>query len=409
MPLTTGTGAGAGAGAAPGSGAATGSGTATWERRVQLGAHPVAYPLVRALARIGPVVRVPRVGVVVSDAALARAVLTDTASFAKTGPGSPAALWTPVVGPSVLLNMEGAEHAALRRALADLFTPSAVAALCSRVLAGPCAELRGRLVAGEAVDLVPVAQRAAGAVIAGLVGLDARDAAGPAFAAATAVTGMVRLARPELTPRQAARGRAALARITAPAADAYREGGPGTVPGRMRELGLSEREALGAVAAFALTGTETVVSFLPRLVALLHDAGLLDALAADRGGVDACVEEALRVTVPSPVMLRRVAAPARIGTVDVVAGDRVVIATVSAARAHGGFDPDRPHPPALRRLWFGAGPHFCLGMPLAVAQVRLVLDAVLDAHGQRPLRVVRRRVARRVLIPAYREMVVRGG
>ena len=50
------------------------------ETRVQLGAHPLAYPLLRAVARIGPVVRVPRVGVVVSDAALARRVLTDTAS-----------------------------------------------------------------------------------------------------------------------------------------------------------------------------------------------------------------------------------------------------------------------------------------------------------------------------------------
>lgn len=376
-----------------------------WERRVQLGAHPVAYPLVRALARIGPVVRVPRVGVVVSDAALARAVLTDTAAFAKTGPGSPAALWTPVVGPSVLLNMEGTGHAALRRALADLFTPGAVAAL----LAGEtCDRLRDRLAAGEAVDLVPVAQRLAGAVIAGLVGLDARAAAGPVFAAATAVTSMVRLARPELTPRQVARGRAALEAITAPAVSAYRDGDPATVPGRMRALGLTEHEARGAVAAFALTGTETVVSFVPRLVALLHDSGLLDAVALDRARVDAVIDEGLRVTVPSPVMLRRVAAPARIGTVDVRPGDRVVIATVSAARAPGPFDPDRPHPPELRRLWFGAGPHFCLGMPLATAQTRLVLDAVLDAHRARPLRVVRRRVARRVLIPGYRELTVRG-
>ncbi|WP_141278733.1 cytochrome P450 [Pseudonocardia hydrocarbonoxydans] len=383
-------------------------GSAGWERRVQLGAHPLAYPLVRALARVGPVVRVPRVGVVVSDAALAREVLTDPAAFAKTGPGSPAALWTPVVGPSVLLNMEGPGHAALRRALAGLFTPAAVAALCARVAGPDCAALRDRLAAGEPVDLVPVAQRLAGAVIAGLVGLDARDAAGPAFAAATAVTSMVRLARPQLTPRQVARGRAALEAITAPATRAYRDGDPATVPGRMRALGLTEHEARGAVAAFALTGTETVVSFVPRLVALLHDTGWLATVAADRSRADAAVDEALRVTVPSPVMLRRVAAPARIGTVGVAPGDRVVIATVSAARALGGFDPDRPHPPELRRLWFGAGPHFCLGMPLATAQARLVLDAVLDAHLARPLRITRRRVARRVLIPGYRELVVHG-
>lgn len=377
------------------------------ERRVQLGAHPLAYPLVRALARVGPVVRVPRVGVVVSDAALARAVLTDPVTFAKTGPGSPAALWTPVVGPSVLLNMEGAEHAALRRALGGLFTPAAVAALCERVAGPECAALRDRLAAGEPVDLVPVAQRLAGAVIAGLVGLDAR-AAGPVVAAATAVTSMVRLTRPQLTPRQVARGRAALEGITAPATRAYRDGDPATVPGRMRALGFTEHEARGAVAAFALTGTETVVSFVPRLVALLHDTGWLTTVAVDRSRVDAVVDEGLRVTVPSPVMLRRVSAPARIGSVAVRPGDRVVIATVSAARALGGFDPDRPHPAELRHLWFGAGPHFCLGMPLATAQVRLVLDAVLDAHLARPLRITRRRVARRVLIPGYRELVVHG-
>ncbi|HXV91849.1 MAG TPA: cytochrome P450, partial [Pseudonocardia sp.] len=91
-----------------------------WERRLQLTAHPVAYPALRGVARLGPVVRLPRVGVVVSDAAVARTVLTDPATFTKTGPGSPADLWTPVVGPSVLLNMEGPAHTELRRTLAEL-------------------------------------------------------------------------------------------------------------------------------------------------------------------------------------------------------------------------------------------------------------------------------------------------
>ena len=77
-------------------------------------AHPVAYPLLRGIRR--PVVRVPGLGVVVTDAALLRSVVMDTASFAKQGPGSPSDLWTPVLGPRVLLNMEGAEHAELRRA-----------------------------------------------------------------------------------------------------------------------------------------------------------------------------------------------------------------------------------------------------------------------------------------------------
>ncbi|MEU5691813.1 cytochrome P450 [Actinosynnema sp. NPDC020468] len=375
------------------------------ERGLQLAAHPVAYPLVRGLARIAPVVRVPRVGVVVSDAALAKRVLTDTRHFTKTGPGSPAQLWTPVVGPTVLLNMEGAAHGELRRKLSGLFTPGAVAALCARVADEPMASLRAELAAGRRVDLVAVVRNLVGAVICELVGLDPAGA-GPALAAGTAVTSMIRLGRPGLTPAQVRAGRAALGELTRPAARAYAEGDPATVPGRMRALGLTEEEALGAVAAFVLTGTETLVSYVPRLIALLHDSGWLPRLAADRDRVDDVVAEALRVTVPSPVMLRSVAADTTIGRVRVRAGDRVVIATISAARAYGGFDPDRPHPVEVRQLWFGAGPHFCLGMPLANAEIRAVLTAVLDAA---PVSVVDRKVARRVLIPGYERLVLRGG
>ena len=73
------------------------------ERRLYLAAHPFAYPFLRLVARLGPAVRVPGLGVVVNDATLAHRVLRDTASFGKSGPGSSGALWTPVVGPSVLL------------------------------------------------------------------------------------------------------------------------------------------------------------------------------------------------------------------------------------------------------------------------------------------------------------------
>ncbi|WP_431780744.1 cytochrome P450 [Streptomyces chumphonensis] len=376
-----------------------------WEERVQTTAHPVAYRLLRAVSARGPVVRVPRVGVVVSDAALARDVLTDTARFTKTGPGSPSDLWTPILGPSVLLNMEGAAHAALRRRLGGLFTPGYVAALCERVLREPLAELTSALAAGQDVDLVAAVQRCAGAAICELVGLPPDPKRfSTAFAEASAVTSLVRLWRSSLTPRQVGTARAVLGRLTAAATDAHRHGDETTVPGRMRALGLSEEETRGAVGAFVLTGTETLVSFLPRLVALCHDSGRLDRLRADPSGTDAVVEEALRVTVPSPVMLRSVAAPATLGGTPLSPGDRVVVFTLQCARAHGPFDPDRPMPPELRRLWFGAGPHFCLGMPLAMEQIRSVLGAVLAAG---PVRVTDRRIARRVLIPGYARLTLR--
>jgi len=382
-----------------------------WEERVQRAAHPLAYPAVRS-ARTRPVVRVPRIGVVVNDAAVAREVLLDQEHFSKVGPGAPSDLWTPVLGPSVLLNMEGAEHAALRRVLGPLFAPRAVRQLVAADGAdgpGVLPELTRRLAAGERVDLAATVSAQAGAVICGMVGLPPTDqAVRSSMVAARTITGMVRLHRHGLTRSQVSRARAVLERLTAPAQAAYRAGDPATVPGRMRDLGLSEREAMGAVGALVLTGTETIQSFVPRLVAIAHDTGWTARLLADDVELRRrAVEEGLRVTVPTPAMLRSVRAPATVGGLPVATGDRVVIATVNCCRAAGGFDPERPVDPAVRHLWFGAGPHFCLGMPLAVAQVDAVLDALAAAAaGSRVPVVGRRRAARGVLVPAYRSLEV---
>ncbi|QXJ24723.1 cytochrome P450 [Actinomadura graeca] len=385
----------------------TGDRAAAWERRLYLAAHPVAYPLLRGIARRGPAVRVPGVGVVVNDAAAARAVLMDGETFRKDGPGSPAELWTPVLGPSVLLNMEGDAHRALRRRLADLFTPSYAAALCSRVLSAPLERLADRLARGAAVDLVDASRVMAGAVIGEVIGLDARDEAAyrALFERGERIVSMISLRTRRLSPPQVARARAVLDPLGDIAAASYAAGDETTVMGRMRALGLSPDEARGAAGAFFLTGTETVATLLPRLIALLADSGQLGRVAADPGGLlDRAVEEAMRAATPTPVMLRSVHRPAAVAGVAVRPGDRVLIATHNCCRALGPFDLDRPHPPELRRLWFGAGPHFCIGYPLAMAEIRLVARTLLAAT---PLRITRRAAARDVLIPTYRHLAVR--
>jgi cytochrome P450 len=175
----------------------------------------------------------------------------------------------------------------------------------------------------------------------------------------------------------------------------------------MRSLGLSEEEAMGAVGAFVLTGTETLVSYLPRLVAILADTGWLEVLAHDRTLLDAAVAEGLRVTTPSPVMLRSVEAEARVGERRVHPGDRLVLATFLANRAAGRFDPEANPAVSLKQLWFGAGAHFCLGAPLAMAQIHRTLGAVLDAARETRLTITARRAQRGALIPAYRTLTLR--
>lgn len=372
-----------------------------WEERVLRAAHPVVYPALQ-LAR-KPVQRVPGLGVLVRDAALLRSTLLNTDAFSKVGPGSPSELWTPILGPSVLLNMEGADHLALRRKLGPLFAPAYVDALAAASVAPAVAELTSRLTAGERVDIVAEARRYASMMISQLVGLDSSVVDDDLFRRVSAITGFVRLARPRLTPRQVERARLVLDELTRHARVAWRDGNESTVPGRMRSIGLSEDEAMGAVGAFVLTGTETLVSYIPRLIAILVDSGWMPRLVADRSLVEPAIAEGLRVTTPSPVMLRSVIAEAAIGDVSVKPGDRVILATFAANRALGPFDPEANPAASLKQLWFGAGSHFCLGAPLAMAQIRLTLDAVLDAG---PVHIESRRAARGVLIPSYATLVV---
>ena len=386
-----------------------------WERRLQSAAHPLAYPLLTAVARRGPAVRVPGVGVVVSDPELARQVLLDHEGFRKDGPGSSGALWTPVLGPAVLLNMEGEEHRKLRAALAGLFTRAQAADLCTRVLGPVLREATDRLGSGAAVDLVALTRNAAGSVIGELLGV--ADAAGDeVFERGERIVRMVRLRTRELTPSQVARAKEVLADLVAAAGGSYDRADPQSMMGRLREYGLDRTQAMGLAAAFLLTGTETIATTVPRIFALWHDTGLLPALrsdsahhgsAASAGRLDTAIDEAMRVITPSPAMLRRVARPARLGTMTVRPDDRIVIATALCDLAAGPFDQEAAlgrcpaHDP--RRLWFGAGPHYCIGAPLALAEIRVLIQAVLTAGANR---IVHRRAARRVLIPTYARLEV---
>ena len=372
-----------------------------WEQRVMRAAHPVAWPALQLAKR--PVQRVPGLGVLVRDYGLLRSTLLNTASFTKTGPGSPADLWTPVLGPSVLLNMEGPDHATLRRKLGPIFAPAYVDAMVAESLGPALRSFEERL--GNGIDLVDEVRRYASIAISRLVGLDESVVDDELFRRVSSITSMVRLSKPRLSPRQAEYARGVMADLGAHAQAAYRAGNETTVPGRMRSLGLTEHEAMGAVGAFVLTGTETLVSYIPRLVCLLIDSGWLALIAADRSLVEPAIAEALRVTTPSPVMLRSVVADDAIGTVRVRPGDRVILATYAANRAFGPFDPSANTAGVLKQLWFGAGTHFCLGAPLAMAQIRIVLNALLDAAPD--AHVVSRTAARGVLIPSYSRVQIR--
>ncbi|MFL5608930.1 MAG: cytochrome P450, partial [Gemmatimonadaceae bacterium] len=63
------------------------------------------------------------------------------------------------------------------------------------------------------------------------------------------------------------------------------------------------------------------------------------------------------------------------------------------------FDASRVHDPRARNLWYGAGPHFCLGFAVAQHELFLALQALVAEPGE--LRIVRRRVGMRRLLAGY--------
>ncbi|MEZ5207841.1 MAG: cytochrome P450 [Acidimicrobiales bacterium] len=102
--------------------------------------------------------------------------------------------------------------------------------------------------------------------------------------------------------------------------------------------------------------------------------------------MDGAVEECLRWVTPIQLFCRTATTDARIGDVDIPAGDRVVLLYASANRDEAAFgdDADRfdvTRPPNPAHLAFGFGEHLCLGASLARLEGRIVLRQLLDRFG----------------------------
>ncbi|KFE69569.1 putative cytochrome P450 hydroxylase [Hyalangium minutum] len=146
---------------------------------------------------------------------------------------------------------------------------------------------------------------------------------------------------------------------------------------RLNGAPLEERDALYLLRLIVQTGHETTAHAL---------SGALHALltqAVEFEGLDTltATEELLRWTTPIIRFGRRVTHPASLGGVALAPGTRVIVFFSAVNRDPAVFpEPDRlvfgrrPNP----HLAFGAGPHTCMGAVLARMQLRALVEALRE-------------------------------
>src|SRR5262245_29591480 len=387
-----------------------------WESRLWLSVSPLAFMGVRLAGR-RRVQRLGRFGTLINDPVLGRRILNDTTHFRTVGPGTHGELLDLAIGPDALLNMDGPAHEQLRRSLGPLFSPEASARLVAETVDEPIAEAVARLRAGEAVDIVRLARIITGRTTFALLGAPAPADGDEGYLASyrlgEELVGMtVRAIRRGVRPNELEVAQALVERMGEPGRAGWESGG-GTI-GRLRELGFDVGKAQSLIVVIILAGTETVTAAAPRIIALLQDHGRWEAL---RGGepeaVDQAIEATLRLVTPTEVIVRSCATTTEVDGHRFRAGERLFLSVYGMTRWRSLYsaagDPEALRigealPRELRHLWFGAGPHFCLGAPIARLQLRALLTALAGFPG---LRIESRRPARGVLFPAYGQLVVR--
>jgi cytochrome P450 len=271
--------------------------------------------------------------------------------------------------PSLFL-VDPPDHTRLRGVVNEAFSRAAVERLLPRLETCVRAVVAGLGEPGDVVDLVPrfasVVPLRALDLVTGLRTRELDTVAGW-------VADVVRALEPIATARTAARSAAAYRALGAYVDERRTRPYPadtlcGALQQAVRSGRLSDPEARQLLVFVVLAGTKTSADFLAS--AARHLAAL-PVDAPERRQVDAArVEELLTLVTPVQLVARTATRPAVLAGQRIEAGQRVLLALVSANRDLGGRPP----------VTFGRGIHLCPGSHFARAQARLALSMLLARY-----------------------------
>jgi cytochrome P450 len=292
-----------------------------------------------------------------------------------------------IAGSDLLVTYDGAKHAAVRSLLTRLFVPSRLKAN-EAFMQSFADELARQSVARGYCDLVTdIATPYVTLVIADLLGVPAEDreqfrkfldAGPPAGNLDTVDTKphsnvvLEQLATYFVRYIQDRRDHPRPDILTELASAKYPDGSTPDVMEVVR----------AAVFLFA-AGQDTSAKLLGNCLRFICESSTLqDNLRANPALISGFMEETLRMEGSSKITSRLALKNTRIGDQDIPAGSRVLVALAAANR-----DPRRWDEPSVMKVdrpkvkdhvAFGRGAHTCIGSPLARAEVRVMLEKLLE-------------------------------
>jgi len=348
------------------------------------------YPVLAAIRTASPFAAVDGKLIVLGRHADCSRILRDSRVSSERGRSALVPPGTPRRPGMSFLSMDAPDHTRLRRLVAKAFTPRVIAGFAPRIR-----EVTHELLAAAATrdphELEIVSQLAYPLpvrIICELLGVPAGDHQRFAgWSARLAHSLQPRFISQEEGDADADAARAEFAEYFRTLI-AQRRAEPGddllTELIRAEDEGsrLSEAELLSTSILLLVAGHETTVGLISNAVlALLRHPDQLAALRADPGLADGTVEETLRYDPPVQLTARVARGPLRIGEVEASDGGVILLLLAATGRDPEVFpEPDRFDitRAAGGHLAFAAGPHFCLGAPLARLEASIALTAFAE-------------------------------